>query len=208
VLILVYLISLVKLWKVNDKRLLHIETLAVLSCAIKVFLILIEEFLVNDEIFEFVTITLQTTLLGFILYKLVKTAVEHTPMLLKNITAEVWILRGFYLVILSALIVNMILGITNSNYFSCESRSYSYNWYILMSINTLLCYLNLIFGCILFYKRNHKTGGEEDFNVSNRDYSRVKLQMSILTYGYALVSTLSLLWFILFPVVFTADDIT
>lgn len=145
-LLLVYSISLVKLWKVNDKRFLHIETIAVLACVIKVLLILIEEFIVNDEIFEFITVTLQTALLGFILYKLVKTAVEHTPMLLKNIKAEVWFLRGFYLIIAAVLLTNMILGITNSKYFSCSRRTYSYNWYITMGINTLLCYLNLLFG--------------------------------------------------------------
>mmetsp|Transcript_12753 Transcript_12753/g.14358 ORF Transcript_12753/g.14358 Transcript_12753/m.14358 type:complete len:83 (-) Transcript_12753:676-924(-) len=81
-------------------------------------LILAEEFLLNNEIFEFITLTFQALILGFILYKLLKTTIENTSSLKKNITTEVWILRCFYIFIFLLLIVNMVLGILNDNYFN------------------------------------------------------------------------------------------
>lgn len=208
ILLLIYLISLVRLWKLNNRRILHIETIAVFSCFVKVLLILIEEFVVNNEIFEFVILNLQASLIGFILYKLVKTSVEHTPLFAKNIRTEVWILRGFYIFMFSFLIVNLALGINNKRYFNWTNLTYSYNWYITLGLNTAMWYLNCVFGLILFRKRDHKLFEEDEFNVSDRDYKRVKLQMRVLTYGYAAVSTLLLLWFILFPFIFNNNEIT
>lgn len=135
---IVYLISLIKLFKVNNKKFLHIETIAVFSCIIKILMLLIEEFIVNDEIFEFITVTFQTAILGFILYKFVKTVVENTPKLSNNIKAEVMGLRIFYFLIAAILLTNMILGVLNDNYFNCRRMVYSYNWYITLGINTLL----------------------------------------------------------------------
>ena len=60
-------------------------------------------------------------------------------------------------------------------------------------------------GMFLFCKRDNQS--DEGFNVSRKDYSRIKLQMRILIYGYALVSTLTLLWFISFPFIFKDKDI-
>ena len=204
---LVYFYSMIKLYKVNDKRIFHIETIAIFSWLIKVLLIMAEEFIFNDEIYEFVTITLQTCILGVFLYKFVKTSIENTTMCLNNINTEIWILRVFYLLIFIILIVNLILGIKNDNYFNCSQVTYSYNWYITFGINTWMWYLNLFFGYLLYRKRKHNADDEE-FNVSKRDYKRVKLQMIVFILGYAIVSTLTLCWFIAFPYVFNVSNLT
>ena len=168
---------------------------------------MVEEYLINDEIFEFITITAQTGILGFILYKLIKTAVESTPGFAKNLRCSILTLRAFYLVIATALITNMILGMLSDDYFDCKHVEYNYNWYITQAINTLMCYLNVIFGIIVFAKREQNPFDDTEFNVSAQDFRRIKLQMNILIYGYAVISTLSTLWFVAFPFIFKPTDI-
>ena len=112
-------------------------------------------------------------------------------------------MRGFYIIATIAIIVNIFIGFFVFDYFDWETMHYGVNWYITLGINTFLWYLNLAAGIFLFCKR--KNSGDESFNVSETDHNRIKKQMWILIFGYASIYTLTLLWFISFPIYFEDD---
>ena len=105
-----------------------------------------------------------------------------------------------------ALLANMVLGIVSEDYFICDGLNYKYNWHVAIIINTVICYLNIINGLILFKMRG-KVDQDDYFSVSKRDKARIRKQMLILIYGYASISTLILVWFIIFPYILAQDDV-
>ena len=207
ILALIYAASFARVFNVNNRKLLNIETIAILSWCVKIVLLVVEEFLLNDEIFEFIIITLETAIIGFIFYKLVKTIVQLTPSLMSKLKQIIIILRIFYIFIALLLVTNLIMGILSKDYFNCSTNKYNYHWYVTLGINTLLWYLNLINGIVVFRKREYVNLHEEEFNVSINDLNRVKNQMNILIYGYATTSTLTTLWFILFSTLIKKNEL-
>lgn len=202
----VYLFSCIKLFKLNNKKILHIETIAIFTWFVKVICTLLEEFWVNNEIFEFITITIFTLILAFILYKFIKTYVENAQLQL-HYPKLILILRIFYITMALALLVNLVLGCITDEYFVWEGLKYRYNWHIALIINTIICYLNIINSFIIF-KMRKKVDQNEYYSVSKRDKQRIKRQMWILIFGYALVSTWTLAWFFIVPAVITSKDVT
>lgn len=61
---------------------------------------------------------------------------------------------------------------------------------------------------MIFVKRKSNPFDDELYNITNDDFGRIKIQMNILIYGYAIVSTLTLIWFIIFPYIFNSHDIS
>ena len=203
---ILYLYSWIKLFRINNKRFLHIETIAVFSWFVKIVWMLLEEFVVNDEIFEFVAITVYTTILAFILYKFIKTFVENAQLQL-HFPKLILFLRLFYVSMAAALLVNLIIGIATNRYFEWNTHmKYRYHWHIAIVINAIIWYLNIINGIIIFKMRG-KVDKNEYFSVSKRDKQRIKKQMIILIFGYAAVSTLTLIWFWIFPLVLKEKDV-
>lgn len=151
-------------------------------------------------------ITVQTGILAFIMYKFVKTFVENAQLHV-HFPKLIWLLRGFYLSMAAVLLANLLQGVIAGNYFMCDQVKYKFNWYVTVSINTIICYLNIINGFIIFRMRKH-VDRNEYYSVSKYDKSRIKTQMMILIFGYAFVSTLTLIWFIVFPQIIGSSQIT
>ena len=131
--------------------------------------------------------------------------IDNTPSLTESIQWIVMTLRIFYIMAFIGVVVNIFFWFFLFTYFDCEDKTYGNNWYITLGIDTFMCYLNVVMGMFLFWKRDNQS--DEGFNVSRKDYSRIKLQMWILIYGYAIASTLTLLWFVSFPFIFEDKDL-
>ena len=71
-----YLVSLYKVYHLNKKKILHIETIALFASSVQIIAILLYEFVFPFRNADFTVITIQILNISFFFYKMLRTFLE------------------------------------------------------------------------------------------------------------------------------------
>ena len=159
---LLYMYSLFRLYFLNKRKILHIETIALFTSSLEIIAILLYEFVMPFRNADFTILTIQILVLSFFFYKMLKTFLEtsshdsrfrYSRYLIVSSHACLSSSQVFYVLAASAVIAIWIVVLHRGHSFCCSSKRYSASWFVLVGLYALVCTLNMVMGTLIVRNR-------------------------------------------------------
>jgi len=177
ILISVFLWCVYRLLKFYKRRLHTVDIWAQAFCIIQVIIFLLYETVIQNENIQFLAIGLTTQVVGFFMYKMVKTVLDAINP--KRRTALVRLLRIAYigfLVGMNTVIVSGIATKCTECEFSGQVYDYTYKpvWIVQYIISLVINFINVWLYCVVIRQINKKASYNMQFMTEYEDPSKYK----------------------------------